>query len=58
MSKPDITVFIPTYFGEDYLEDLFTMVFRQKIDKSYEVLVYDTSSTLNQIGRASCRERV
>jgi len=45
VSKPDITVFIPTYFGEDYLEDLFTMVFRQKIDKSYEVLVYDTSST-------------
>ena len=54
MSKPDITVFIPTYFGEDYLEDLFTMVFRQKIDKSYEVLVYE----LTQIGRASCRERV
>ena len=45
MSKPDITVFIPTYFGEEYLEDLFAMVFRQKIDKSYEVLVYDTSST-------------
>lgn len=45
MSKPEITIFIPTYFGEDYLEDLFKMVFRQKIDKSYEVLVYDTSST-------------
>lgn len=44
MSKPDITVFVPTYFGEDYLEDLFKMVFRQKINKTYEVLVYDTSS--------------
>lgn len=44
MSKPEITVFIPTYFGEEYLDDLFKMVFRQKIDKAYEVLVYDTSS--------------
>ena len=44
MSKFDITVFIPTYYGEDYLEDLLKMVFKQKIDKTYEVLVYDTSS--------------
>lgn len=44
MSKPEITVFIPTYFGEEYLDELFKMVFRQKIDKTYEVLVYDTSS--------------
>ncbi len=40
----DITVFVPTYFGEKYLDDLFKMVFRQKIDKAVEVLVYDTSS--------------
>lgn len=44
VSKPEITVFIPTYFGEEYLDELFKMVFRQKIDKTYEVLVYDTSS--------------
>ena len=43
--KIDITVFIPTYFGEDYLDDLLKMVFKQKIDKTYEVLIYDTSST-------------
>ena len=45
VAKPDITVFIPTYFGEDTLDELFRMVFRQKINKSFEVLVYDTSST-------------
>lgn len=44
MKKYDITVFIPTYFGEDYLDDLLKMVFRQKIDKTFEVLIYDTSS--------------
>lgn len=46
MSKKtyDITVFIPTYFGEDYLDDLLQMVFKQKIDKTVEVLIYDTSS--------------
>lgn len=41
----DITVFIPTYFGEKYLDGLLKMVFKQQIDKSYEVLIYDTSST-------------
>lgn len=42
--KIDITVFIPTYFGEEYLDKLLKMVFKQKIDKTYEVLIYDTSS--------------
>ena len=37
--KVDITVFIPTYFGEDYLDDLLKMVFKQNIDKSFEVLI-------------------
>lgn len=45
MKKCDITVFIPTYFGEAYLDDLLKMVFLQKIDKTFEVLIYDTSST-------------
>lgn len=45
MSKHyDITVFIPTYFGEKYLDNLLHMVFKQKIDKTFEVLIYDTSS--------------
>lgn len=42
--KYDITVFIPTYFGEKYLDNLLDMVFKQKIDKTFEVLIYDTSS--------------
>ncbi len=44
MAKPDITIFIPTYFGEETLDDLLHMVFRQKINQSFEVLIYDTSS--------------
>ena len=40
-----VTVFIPTYFGEQYLDELLTSVFNQKVDFSYEVLIYDTSST-------------
>lgn len=42
--KYDITVFIPTYFGEQYLDNILKMVFKQKIDKTFEVLIYDTSS--------------
>lgn len=42
--KYDITVFIPTYFGEKYLDNILKMVFSQKIDKTFEVLIYDTSS--------------
>lgn len=39
------TVFIPTWFGEDYLDELLKSVFSQKVDFKYEVLIYDTSST-------------
>ena len=39
------TVFIPTYYGEDNLNELFESLLRQKTDFEYEVLVIDTSST-------------
>ncbi len=38
------TVFIPTYFGEQYLEELLDGVFSQEVPFLYEVLIYDTSS--------------
>jgi len=41
---PYATIFIPTYYGEDYLDELLHQVFSQKVDFTYEVLVYDTSS--------------
>lgn len=44
MDHPFVTVFIPTYFGEQYLDDLLKQVFSQKVDFPYEVLIYDTSS--------------
>lgn len=40
----DVTVFIPTYYGEKYLDELLWMVFKQKVNFTYEVLIYDTSS--------------
>lgn len=43
-STPYVTVFIPTYYGEEYLDELLRRVFTQKVDFSYEVLSYDTSS--------------
>lgn len=39
------TVFIPTYFGEQYLDEVLKAVFSQKVTFKYEVLIYDTSST-------------
>jgi rhamnosyltransferase len=41
----DITVFIPTWFGINYIEELLNSVLKQKINQSFEVLIYDTSST-------------
>ena len=38
------TVFIPTYYGEDNLEELFQAIYNQKTDFEFEVLVIDTSS--------------
>jgi rhamnosyltransferase len=39
------TVFVPTWFGETYLEEVFESIFRQDVDFKFEVLTYDTSST-------------
>ena len=39
------TVFIPTWFGEEYLDELLNNVFHQEVEFDYEVLIYDTSST-------------
>jgi rhamnosyltransferase len=39
------TVFIPTWFGEQYLKEVLKMIFRQDVPFAYEVLIYDTSST-------------
>lgn len=39
------TVFIPTWFGEVYLDQLLDRVFSQRVDFNYEVLIFDTSST-------------
>jgi rhamnosyltransferase len=38
------TVFIPTFNGEAHLRDIFTMLFRQRVDFEYEVLVIDSGS--------------
>lgn len=46
-STPYATVFIPTYYGEDYLDQLLEKVFSQQVDFEYEVLIYDTSSQDN-----------
>jgi rhamnosyltransferase len=39
------TIFIPTWFGEQYLDEVLKAVFAQKVNFEYEVLIYDTSST-------------
>lgn len=46
MTKSDIkaTIFIPTWFGEQYLDEVLKSIFRQKVPFKYEVLIYDTSS--------------
>src|SRR6478672_10000429 len=38
------TVFIPTWYGEKYLDELLSAVFNQNAPFDFEVLVYDTSS--------------
>lgn len=45
MSNFKATVFIPTWFGIDYIEALLKAVVRQKLDQPFEILIYDTSST-------------
>lgn len=47
MSKEKLlaTICIPTYNGEDYIESLLQMVFKQKLARPYEVIVIDSGST-------------
>lgn len=45
MTKIKATIFIPTWFGEQYLDEVLEHVFKQKVPFDYEVLIYDTSST-------------
>jgi rhamnosyltransferase len=45
VSKVKATVFIPTWFGEELLDEVLKSVFSQKVPFKYEVLIYDTSST-------------
>lgn len=44
MAAIKATVFIPTWFGEQYLDEVLERVFSQKVPFEYEVLIYDTSS--------------
>lgn len=46
MSEIKATVFIPTYYGEDNLDELFESLLKQKTDFEYEILVIDTSSKI------------
>lgn len=39
------TVFIPTYNGEVYLDEILRMLFKQKTEFEYEVLIMDSGST-------------
>jgi rhamnosyltransferase len=43
-SDLEATIFIPTYRGARYIEDLVRSVFAQTYDRDFEVLVYDTDS--------------
>lgn len=44
MSQLKATVFIPTWFGEQYLDEVLESIFKQEVPFQYEVLIYDTSS--------------
>ena len=39
MSEIKATVFIPTYYGEDNLDELFGSLIKQKTNFEYEILV-------------------
>lgn len=38
------TIFIPTWFGEQYLDEVLDAIFNQKVPFDFEVLIHDTSS--------------
>ena len=43
--QPDVTVFIPTWFAGPILRKVLSAVLQQTADFTFEVLIYDTSST-------------
>lgn len=43
-NNPYVTVFLPTYYGEEYLDEVLSRVFAQEVDFEYEVVVRDTCS--------------
>jgi rhamnosyltransferase len=43
------TIFIPTYNGEKYLDDILTAIFSQELEASYEVLIIDSGSSDNTL---------
>lgn len=45
MKQPLVTVFIPTYNGETYLEDLIQALIQQVVDFEFEIQVIDSGST-------------
>ena len=45
MSSPKVTVFIPTWQGEQYLDEVLLRIFEQRVPFDFEVLIYDTSSS-------------
>lgn len=43
-SNPRASIFIPTYNGEEYLDQILYAIFKQKTDFDYEVLIIDSGS--------------
>lgn len=43
--KPKATIFIPTYNGDKYLNEIFKMIYKQDVDFEYDVLIIDSGST-------------
>src|SRR5690606_404543 len=53
-NNTDITIFLPTFNAGTYLDEILKSIYKQKIDKSFEVLIIDSGSaddTLEIIGR-------
>jgi len=48
-SEITATIFIPTWFGDKYLDELLASVFSQKCDFLFEVLIYDSCSKDNTL---------
>jgi rhamnosyltransferase len=44
MNDIKATVFIPTYNGEKYLDDILKLIFKQKVDFKFDVMIIDSGS--------------